>query len=301
MQGPGITVAVAGMRPRKVRPGAIIGRLASAEVRVLDARVSSAHALVALRTGGFQLLALRGRLQIDGVEEPTVDLEVGSRVQLAEGVDLEVMEVELPERVLALQVDDTVVQLWADVYSLVKSPTPELVPEYRAGALAYVCSSASGWLLERRDATTIPIVAGDEWALEGVRLFVTELPVSTLANPATLTATDLARSPLRVVGRFTTVQIHRRNRESVALNGQPAQLVTELGEMGVPAPWEVLAGSLWRDVPDLVQLRRRFDRVVQRIRQRLREHGIRENLVRSSGTGSLELWLEPGDGFELDA
>ena len=87
-------------------PGDRIGRLASAALTIDDARVSEAHAMISLRGGELRLLGLRGLFVVDGPPVQEVTLREGLEVQLAPGVSLEVLEIELPDAVLALQSDE---------------------------------------------------------------------------------------------------------------------------------------------------------------------------------------------------
>ena len=71
--------------------------------------------------------------------------------------------------------------------------------------------------------------------------------------------------------------------------------------MGVPVAWESIAASVWPDGDDRNALRRRWDVHLGRLRAKLRETGIREDLVRTDGKGNLELVLGPGDTVEDQA
>ena len=74
--------------------------------------------------------------------------------------------------------------------------------------------------------------------------------------------------------------------------------LSELVAVGAPGPWEDIAASLWSEVSDRNQLRRRWDVLLFRLRQRLREGGVRPDLLRSSRVGLVELVLLPGDVVE---
>ncbi len=65
--------------------------------------------------------------------------------------------------------------------------------------------------------------------------------------------------------------------------------------MEVLAPWYVVAGEIWPRTRDLKVLRRNWDQCLNRLRKKLREGGIRDNLVNADGTGNIELFLLPGD------
>jgi hypothetical protein len=68
--------------------------------------------------------------------------------------------------------------------------------------------------------------------------------------------------------------------------------------LGGPAGWEVVAREVWPDEQDTWALRKRWDVNLGRIRGRLREGGVRTDLVRAAGTGQVELVLRRGDVLE---
>lgn len=84
-------------------PGDLIGRMATAALPIDDGRISEAHALVSLPAGELKLLGLRGRFAVDGLPCKEVVLSPGLWVELAPGLGLEVIDVELPDHMLALQ------------------------------------------------------------------------------------------------------------------------------------------------------------------------------------------------------
>jgi hypothetical protein len=55
---------------------------------------------------------------------------------------------------------------------------------------------------------------------------------------------------------------------------------------------------LWPEIPDRDQIRRRWDVLLVRLRDRLRALGVRPDLVRSSRNGLVELVLQPGDSVD---
>lgn len=284
---------------RDVRPGGILGRSSSAALRIQDGRVSEAHAMVVLRGRGMQLLSLRGRLRVDGEDEDVVELESGTRVELADGISVTVAAVVLPVEVVAARLDGgPVLDLWSEAYALVRSPEPELVPGHRAGAVARLWNDGSAWMVAVGDRDAERFSPGRAWVAEGTRLEAVAVPAIAAATESTELGGD---EGVEIVGRWETAHLLRRGREPVLVNGQPAQLLTELGQMGAPVGWQVVGAQLWPQVSDPDRLRKSFDRVVRRLRLTLREHGLREDLVRSTGTGSYELFLRPGDAFRDEA
>ncbi|MFM2246599.1 MAG: hypothetical protein RL071_2673 [Pseudomonadota bacterium] len=60
-------------------------------------------------------------------------------------------------------------------------------------------------------------------------------------------------------------------------------------------PWEELARPLWPHIDERDTLRRRWDGLLNRLRERLRAEGLRPDLVVSSHVGLVELILRAGD------
>ncbi len=286
---------LASNRPYHLAPGDIVGRMSTAACRLLDPRISEAHAMVSLRGRGLYLLALRGRLEVDGSEEAELRLEPGLVVTLADGVDIQVASVILPGTVLAARLDGGAPQeLGASVYSVVLDPAPEVVPRFLEGAPAHVMSTSEGWVIRIGDAPSRPARAGSRFDVNGHRLEFLSMSLDEASAASTQNQAH-AYKPLTIVARHTTLHLHRTGRTTALINGRPAQLVSELVAMGGSAPWDVIAGEIWRNATDRLQSRRNFDRALERLRNQLAQCGIRDNLVRSDGKGNFELFLLPGD------
>lgn len=63
-------------------------------------------------------------------------------------------------------------------------------------------------------------------------------------------------------------------------------------------PWRTLAREVWPDEADDRTLRRRLGVYLSRIRKKLREAGLRTELVRADGLGHVELFKYEGDLIE---
>ncbi len=272
-----------------VSPGGVIGRMPTAALRIPDPRVPEAAALVSLRGRDMHMLALRGRLEVDGEVEDDVVLVVGQRVQLS-GVALAVVGIDLPSRVLALRFAGQVRELCAAVYSLVRSPEPDLVPTYVEGAAARAWSTAEGWAIDVGQGPE-RVAAGKVWAVDGLAIEAVEVELSEASSAPTVGAGN----SLTLVVRSTSVHVHRPRRAPYALDGLAARLVTELALMRAPAPWDVVAREIWGSDRDLPWLRANWDRTLRRLRHHLREADIRPDLVRADGRGNIEVYLYPGD------
>lgn len=79
----------------EVGEGALIGRAATAQLRLDAPGVSEAHAFVSHRGGELRLLALRGKVLVNDVPVAEATLRPRLRVTLCAGVDLVVEEVEV--------------------------------------------------------------------------------------------------------------------------------------------------------------------------------------------------------------
>src|SRR5689334_11332113 len=111
-------------------PGDLVGRMESCRVHIRDPRVSEAHALFSLRHQDLYLLFLRKKGRT-GDHELTWNLRLapGVRVQLAEGLSLEVLSVQLPTEQLALSLDGgEPVPVGNQKYAIRPDQHPFLVP-----------------------------------------------------------------------------------------------------------------------------------------------------------------------------
>jgi len=114
------------------------------------------------------------------------------------------------------------------------------------------------------------------------------------AGGATTLGPALDVEPLIIEARYDVVQIRRGAALTVTLSGKIARLVSELVMLGGTAPWEVVAREIWADT-DRESLRKKFDVVMVRLRHKLREGRVRPDLVRSLGTGVVELVVHASD------
>jgi len=283
---------------RDLCPGDLVGRIWSAALRLEDPRISEAHALVSLRGGDLKLLALRGVLAVDRKQVSEVVLTPGLTVRLSKTQSLEVLAVEVPDAVLAVEGPGLRRQiLAASVYSLTALPRPELTARYVGGADAYLWSTGEGWQLQLGAEPPRALNIGDTWTL-GERTFEA---VSVLLAQAGQDRTQLQgrlHPPIRIVANYDTVHIHRDSAAVVALSGLSARIISELVAMDGPAEWSVLAGQLWRGEEDRDALRRKWDVNLARLRKKLRDAQLRPDLVKAGGTGTFELLLLPGDTVE---
>ena len=281
-----------------LHPGDLIGRSHAAALRLQDPRVSEAHALVSLRGGVLKLLGLRGRLAVGTSPLTEVTLAPGQEVWLARGVSLGVSSVEVPDHALALEGEG----LSQPFRETLRSPSASLqvesalrlVPGYVDEAPAYVWSDGEGWWVRIGAEAPLRLTEGVGFGVAGHDLRVVREPLDRLAAPSTRLQGAL-HAPLRIVVHYDTAAVHRDGHAVVALGGMSARILSELVSLGGPAPWAIIAGELWRDITDELPLRRRWDRNLARLRIKLREGGVRPDLIRSDGSGQCELFLYDGD------
>jgi hypothetical protein len=272
--------------------GDLIGRLWSAALCLSDARISEAHALVSLRGQELNLLALRGRFAVDGERRTAVALEPGQRIVFAEGLALTVEDIQLPTTVLGIEGDGLPRQVLNGVCSLLTRPRPELVPRFvRAGA--HIWTDGEGWQIELNGAAR-RLHPGDEWELDGLKFRAVAASLASAGRSATRLEGGV-QSVLRVVANFETAHVHPLGREPLALSGLSARILSELVAFGGPVAWQVLSKELWPKEDDLHLLRRKLDVNLARLRRKLREAGIRPDLIRADGFGHFELFLHEGD------
>ncbi len=279
-------------------PGDLVGRVWTAALVVDDARVSEAHALVSLRDGALVLLALRRLLRVDGRDVQQVTLAPGQVIGLAEGVPLRIEEVALPEVVLALEGAGLGRRVLSGTAFLRLGPPPELLPRYAPDARAEVWFTGGGWRARVDGGTPRDLVAGDTLLVGDQAFRAVEVRLREAERRGTEVGTQ---APLRIVARHVTAHLLREGQPACVLTGVPARIVSELALMGVPAGWETLATTIWPDEDDRTALRRRWDVHLGRLRAKLRDVGIREDLVRADGKGNLELVLGSGDVVEDQA
>jgi pSer/pThr/pTyr-binding forkhead associated (FHA) protein len=283
-------------------PGDLIGRVHTAALVIDDARVSEAHALVSLRGGELKLLGLRGVFAVDGQPTSEVVLSDGLEIELAPGLPIVIEEVDLPDHLLALESDALPRQVLVGASSVIVSGSGsgvvvQLVGRYHDGAGAHLWSNGDVWRLRVRGEAARDLGPGDRFVVGGHEIRVVAVTIAGAGQAKTHVEGGLS-SPLRIVAHFDSVHIHHLGREHeqpLVLDGISARIVSELVAIGGPAPWDVLAGEVWRDEDDRLLLRRKWDVSLARLRRKLRDGRVRPDLVRAGGTGHVELMLYAGD------
>ncbi len=250
--------------------------------------------MVSHRDGALKLLALRRRFVVGGKPVSEITLAPGLKVELTEGLTLHVVEVTLPDAVLAIEGDGMPRQALLGVCSLFARPRPSLAPGYEGDADAWVWTDGERWSLRIRGEDARPLVAGDAWTLQGRAFEAVEM---ALQSQEPTRADTVRNGPLHLVAWYDSVEIRRVGQPPVVLGGVAARILSELAAIGGPAPWEAVAREIWRD-DQSGALRRVWDVNLSRLRARLREAGMRTDLVSADGTGNVRLLLHDGDTVE---
>lgn len=289
-----VTLQLPDASRRTLVPGDLVGRMPSAALHLTDIRISEAHGLISLRGAQLKLLALRGRFVVDGKVETDVVLEEGLVVEPAPGLELTVVEVVLPQAVLALEGDGLGRQVLRDPSSLFLLPRPALEPKYVPDAAAHLWTVGADWRLQIKGHEAQALTAGDVFSIGSIhfRAVLDQVAPTGLAD----TRLDQGpQAPLQLVTRYDTVHLHRQGEPTVSLDGLMARIVSELAAMNGSAPWEAVAAEVWPEEQDRNVLRRRWDVYLARLRRKLRQAGVRPSLVRANGRGAIELHLLPHD------
>lgn len=273
---------------QELEHGDIIGRMWTAGLVIDDPRVSEAHAMVSLRGGELGLLALRRLFAIDGKPVSEVTLRPGLRVALAEGVELRVEAVCLPDAVLGLEGPGLPCMVLPGVCSLRVSPRPELLPSHVAGADAWIWSTGMDWKLRLLDAPDRPLRPGDSFEVKGLRFIAVTRPLSEAGQKATRVEGGV-HAPLTLVARYDSAHILRPGQPAFVISGQPGRILSELATMGGLVEWMTVAQQVWPDESDEWLLRRKWDVNLGRLRQKLKDGHVRADLLRSDGLGHIEL------------
>lgn len=282
-------------RVATLTPGELVGRTWSAALHIDHPMISEAHAMLSLRGDELVLLSLRRRLWVEGRAEDVVRLAPGLKIRLAPDVELLVEEIGLPDHVLGLAGPGLAPTVLAGTCSLVFDPHPRLASGTQASAAATFWPTDGRWRVRLADQVTRELGPGAR--LELPQGTFTAVPLALASAGQQATRVD-PTGPLRIVANYDTVHVHRGPGAPLVLTGQLARLVSELVSVHAPLAWTELASALWPQIEDRDLLRRRWDVLLVRLRERLREGGVRPDLVQSTGVGLVELVLQEGDQLE---
>jgi len=275
-------------------PGAIIGRMPQATLRLRDPRISEAHALVSLRRTELKLLALRGRFQVDGVSVAEAALKPGARIDFGGDIVLHVRAVSLPDCVYAIRGDALPLQVLPPVAAILEL-REDLVVGFMPEADALLWSDGDGLHLRIAGERDRDVQGGDAFTVGRRAFFIEEVLLEDAGSSVTQRQPD--RGPLTLTLRYDSVHIGVGD-DTVLVDGVPARILSELALMRVPVEWRTVAQEVWPEVSDEVALRRNWDAGVGRLRKRLMDGQVRTDLVRIVGRGRVEIFLRPHDRVE---
>lgn len=273
-------------------PGDIVGRAPRAALRLNDPTISEAHSMVSLRGSSLRLIALRGRFIVGSERLSDLALEAGQRIAFSPTISAEVLDVALPEAVLALESDEHGRLIPPPVASLFAAGDGVL-PGFSSDADAVLWVDGEVMHLRSGEGPDRTLRAGDVFEVGGRRWSVIAVPLDEAAVVSTAASGPFS-APLALDLYHDSVHVNR-GREVFAVGGFPARIITELALAGVPVEWATVAREVWGPDVDANKLRMNWDAALSRLRRRLREHGVRANLLRTDGRGLVELLLGPDD------
>lgn len=269
-------------------PGDVIGRHHACALNIADERVSEAHALLSLRGAFLHLLTLRGGMRVDGTPVRDPRLALGARIELAPQLFVPVVDLVLPDAILAV-VGPGIDSVLSRSASLVLAPTPRIVPGADAQAVGRFWNDGRQWFFQHGDACDA-VHSGAELSVPGWQGRIEERTLGAVSTEPT----RQTERPLRIETRFATAHIYSGPVRSLTVGGVPARILHELAEFEGPVDWRLVARAVW-PTGDEHKVRRRWDAALSRLRASLREAGVRDDLVHADGCGQIELLTYPGD------
>lgn len=274
--------------------GDLIGRIETAALRFDDARISEAHALVSLRGDDLKLLALRGRMRVDGRMVTDVVIRSGLRVELADDVALCFEQVHLPDHVVAIGFADLPVQALSSTVSLVAGTVPAIVPGFDPSADAVLWSMGPSWRISVRGGAPTALEPGQSLDIGGLPLRVVATPLANAAPDRTRPGTA---SGLVLEAVSDAVRLSRGDDDApIVIGGVPGRILHHIVRSGGVMPWRELVARVWPDDRAAeTSLRRRLDTGIGRLRERLREAGAAHLAIAMDGAGTVTLTTGDAD------
>lgn len=289
-----VTVQLSTGEARELGPGDVMGRGWTAALSLRDPFISEAHALVSLRDGALMLVGLCGRFVVEGRNLAEVTLHPGQVVALSENTSIKVLEVQLPEALLALEHPDFGIRVLSGVMSVVAGPPADVLPGDARDAAAIVWGDGLDWFLRAHGAEDRALSPGDIVEVGGLSVTVALVPARDDGN-RTASGAGRIGQPMSIIARYDSVHLHLGDQHALVLDGLVARIVSDLAVAAVPMAWTTLAAELWPDEDDPAAQRRNWDGALARLRRKLRDAGLRQDLVRPDYRGNFELVLHPGD------
>jgi hypothetical protein len=293
---PTVTFRLADETTALLGPGDIIGRSLQAALCLNEPYISEGHAMISLRSGQLALLALRGRVSVDGRRVAQLALRQGQRILLAGRLPLFVETVDVPDHVLGLRGGGLASPILPSVCSLTVNPKPELSIGFNAEADAYFWDTG---VMNMRigDGAAAQVTVGQRVTVGDYTFTLTALPIGLASRVPTEDSEEVG-GPLHLILKYATVHIIAGPRR-VLLTGNSARIICELASTKVPMKWQEIGRELWpHDFEDSKVMRERWDSCVARLRRKLKVARIRPDVLRATGQGLIELMLTQADTVE---
>lgn len=272
-------------------PGDVIGRLWTTAGWIADPRVSEAHALISLYGPKLMLLALQGRLTVDGRPKTEVELKPRRIIHLADGLAIVTEQVHLPASVFALEGEGCPRQTLLPIVSVVTFPKVRLTKGHHPDAAAVVWTDGSVWKA-RTEGQDLTLEVDTPFLVEGRPFYLRTTPRTT---DAPFSKKGRGAAPLTLEQHPNAVHLLRPGETPLKLQGPQAGLLTQLAQHDAPVDWMIAAEPIWPDEPDPQVLRQKWDETLSRLRSRLKVARIRPNLVQVNGRDRFTLSLTPHD------
>ena len=134
------------------------------------------------------------------------------------------------------------------------------------------------------------------YGLEGdAALRIASVPVESLGCATTRGGTQAAAS-IHLVASYDSVELRQEGRPVAHVNGVCGRVLTELVAFGGPVSWSLIAQEVWPgDDAAGPDVRHRWDVTLGRLRKKLKDAGVRRDLVQTDGSGQIWLVLFDGD------
>lgn len=270
-------------------PGSIIGRLAKADLRIDDPRISEAHALISLRGNSLKMLALRGSLTIkERIRGETV-LDKDMEIKLTDEHVLKVVSVHLPEYVLTVQYQDETISLTETEMSIHINPL-RFEKNILSTAVFWVWQSGEAWWYQRVGSpeTKQPI------PLETTTIDTFTFSFCKLIDSGFHTESNKLRPPLKMAISTDVTQITFNNRFAV-FTGRQHDVIKALADLtikqNIPAvSKDTLTETLW---PNYKTQDKNWHMANRRLKEAFKEAGLPQNLI-VSNNGTLFFNIRSG-------
>jgi pSer/pThr/pTyr-binding forkhead associated (FHA) protein len=273
--------------------GDMVGRSLTAAICLDDPRVSEAHAMLSLRGRSLWLLALRGRLRVNTRFCAEVELDVGTEVELAPGLTLRCVGLELPREVLGVSAPGLGTVVLFSTTSLVAGPPPALRPGAESDADVIFWTLGSAWRYQLRHQPPKPLQPGMQLQAGGLTVHALLVPIEEAARTRTIPA---LRPGFRFEVHPHAVHIFTAVGAPADVTGVPGRLLGAMLRADGPIEWRDLCECVWPgDKSRESSLRNRLDVGLARLRERLREAGVSDVGLGLDGAGAAHVRLTPLD------